>query len=917
MIWADRQSIQNRRPIRSSKADSTSVESALGISADTFARDSVTSRLGGPGDTIPVVDSMALLMNKSGKISRIVRTKIDLDNSVTFKAKDSLVMIGQQNAYLYGDGNIDYGNFKLQSEEIRMELDSSTVYASGVMDSTGVLKGSPVFSQGSETYSSKEMKYNFKTQRGYISNVLTEQGEGYLIGDKAKRMEDGSFYVDGGRYTTCEDHDHPHFYLQLTKAKMRPQKDVVFGPGYLVLFDVPMPLGVPFGFFPFSEKYSSGVIFPTFGDDYNRGFYARNGGYYFAINDNVDLALTGEIYTKGSWGLSGRSSYVKRYAYRGSFDVSFLESVYGDKGMPDYQKMRNFQVIWSHQQDQKANPAFNFSSSVNFATSGYARNDLNSYYNQSFTENTKSSSVNATYRKPGSKWSFSATANVSQRTQDSTLAVSFPNLTVTLSQVAPFKRAKAVGSERWYEKIKLSYNGSFQNSLTSRQDQFLQKSIVKDWRNGFRHSMPVSATFSALNYINISPSLQLNDRMYTSKINRQWDTQASRELQDTTYGFYNIFDFNMSLGFDTKLYGFYKPMKFLGDKVQMIRHVMSPTVSFNYSPDFGNPMWGIHNFYEYTDQAGNNRRVNYSYFNHGIFGVPGRGKSGAISLGVSNNLEMKVKDDSDSTGYRKISLIENLSLSSSYNLAADSLRLSPLQASIMLRLTKGFNLNLSSTWDPYVYRLGPGGYAHQINRYRWQEGLGFYKLSSTGSSFSYTFNNDTFKRKAKSSNGKKGGEEGEENEEGEESTASLDLKSNPGRNQQEGNNTSLSDGYAEWSFPWSLSFNYSVSYGYGTFNAEKGEYNGRFNQNLSFNGNLRPTKNWNISFSSSYDFNMHKIAYMNCSISRDLHCFTMSASFVPFGPYKSYNFHIAAKSSLLQDLKYDKRSQTNNNINWY
>lgn len=864
-------------------------------------------------------DSVAVTGDSLGErkgFTRIVRDKVDLDNALNFSAKDSLVLVGQQNAFLYGDGNVDYGEFKLNSAEIRMEMDSSTVYAEGVVDSIGELQGNPVFQQGGDEYESKSMKYNFKTERGYITNVITEQQDGFLLGNKAKKNPDGSFFLEDGFYTTCDDHEHPHFGFKITRAKVRPKKDVVTGPGYMMLVGIPLPLALPFGYFPFSEKYSSGIIFPSFGDDYNRGFYLRDGGYYFAINDNVDLALRGEIYTKGSWGISAHSSYVKRYKFRGSFDISFLTTITGDKGSPDYSKMKNFQVIWSHQQDTKANPALNFSASVNFATSGYSRNDLNSYYNQNFTENTKSSTINATYRRPGSKWSFSATANIAQRSQDSTLAVSFPNLTVTMSQVAPFKRKKSVGGEKWYEKIKLSYSGQFQNSLTAQQDVFFKKSLIKDWRNAMRHSVPVSATFSIFNYLNLSPSISMNDRMYTSKIRRQWDTQASREIQDTTYGFYNIFDFNASLSFDTKVYGFYKPMKFLGDKVQMIRHVITPTLSFNWAPDFGNPMWKYYDFYEYTDQAGNNRRVDYSYFSHGIFGVPGRGKSGSLSLNISNNLEMKVKDENDSTGSRKISLIENLSLSSSYNFAADSLRLSPLQTSIMLRLVKNFNLNLSATWDPYVYKLDASGYPRQVNRFRWQEGKGLYKLSSTGTSFSYTFNNDTFKRKKKD-------EKNTDNptDEDEESTEeeSFSNRAEARRRNKTGETDagSDSDGYAKWDCPWSLSINYSINYGYGEFDKQKMDYKGKWTQNLSFNGNIRPTKNWNFSFSASYNFELKKIAYMNCSISRDLHCFTMTASFVPMGPYKSYNFHIAVKSSLLKDLKYDKRSQGNNNIRWY
>lgn len=854
-------------------------------------------------------------------ISRIDRSKVDIESAVTFSAADSLVLVGLNNAHLYGNGTVEYQDFKLNSAEIRMDLDSSTVYAAGMTDTAGNVSGQPVFKDKSGEYQSETMKYNFKSERGYITGVITEQDEGFLQGGRAKRLEDGSFYVEDGKYTTCDDHEHPHFYFQLTRAKVRPDKDVVTGPGYMVLADVPLPLALPFGYFPFSKKYSSGIIFPSFGEDHNQGFYLRDGGYYFAINDNIDLALRGEIYTKGSWGLSGHVNYVKRYRYRGTFDVSFLNSVYGDKGAPDYQRMRNFQVIWSHSQDAKANPALNFSASVNFATTGYSRNDLNSYYNSSFTENTKSSTVNLTYRRPGSKWSFSATANIAQRTQDSTLAVSFPNLTVTLSQTAPFKRRRSVGGERWYEKIKLSYSGRFQNSLTAQQDVFLQKNLIKDWRNGMQHSLPVSATFSLFKYLNVSPSLQINDRMYTSKIKRQWDTQASREVQDTTYGFYNIFDFNVSMGFDTKIYGFWKPMKFLGDKVQMIRHVLTPTVSFGWNPDFGNRGWGIYDYYYYTDQAGNTQRRDYSYFSHGIFNVPSRGRSGVVSVNLANNLEMKVKSDKDSTGVKKISLIENLSLSQSYNFAADSLRLSPLQANIMLRLVKNFNLNINSTWDPYVYKLNEFGTPVQVNRLRIQEGRGLYRLSSAGTSFSYTFNNDTFRRKkddeSQSSAGTPPEDDDWDDDTEHESFADMASRKREKKGHSDSGDKSDSDGYAAWSVPWSLSINYSVNYGYGEFDYDRMEFKGRWNQNLSFNGNIRPTKNWNFSFSASYDFNLHKLAYMNCSISRDLHCFTMTASFVPVGPYKSYNFHIAVKSSLLKDLKYDQRSHARDGVKWY
>lgn len=855
------------------------------------------------------------------KITRINREKVDLEDAVTFNAKDSLVMEGQNIAYLFGEGNVVYGQFKLDAEEIKMNLDESTVYARGSTDSIGELFGTPVFKDGGEEYESKEMTYNFKTERGFITDVISEQGEGYLTGGASKKMEDGSFFVENGKYTTCDDHDHPHFYFNVTRGKMIPDKNIVTGPVYMVVADVPLPIALPFGYFPFSKSYSSGIIFPTFGDDYNKGFYLRDGGYYFAISDYVDLALRGEIYTKGSWGISGASTYSKRYKFRGNISFSYITSIYGEKGSPDYSKQNNFQFVWSHSQDTKSNPNLSLSASVNFSTSGYTRNDLNSYYNSSFTENTKSSSVNMTYRFPGTKWTLSATANITQRTQDSTLAVSFPNLNVTLSQVAPFKRKKSVGGEKWYEKIKLSYSGQFQNSLTAQQNEFFKKSLIKDWRNGMKHSVPISATFSLFKYINISPSISMNDRMYTSKIRRQWDTQASREVSDTTYGFYNLFDFTASIALDTKIYGFWKPLKIFGDKVEMIRHVMTPTISFAASPDFSDPFWGVYGTYDYVDSRGETQTRKYSYFSHGIFGAPGQGKSGTVSFNLANNLEMKVKSDKDSTGVKKISLIENLSISESYNFVADSMKWSNINTSILLRLVKNFNLNLSATWDPYMYQLSPSGSPVRVNKLRISHGKGLARLSSTGTSFSYTFNNQTFTRKKndKKNNNDTNADEYED-EEAENFGLAPDDAAERRRRRQEARKTAAeadADGYAKWECPWSLTLNYSVNYGYGDFDYNKLEYKGKITQNLSFSGNIRPTAGWNFSLSGSYNFDLKKLAYMNCTISRDLHCFTMSASFVPVGPYKSYNFHISVKSSLLKDLKYDKRSSTSNGIQWY
>ncbi len=838
---------------------------------------------------------------------------------VDYKANDSIVFFNGNQVYMYGSGVVQYDGMELSADQIEMNMDDNEVYAVGRPDTIGEIIGKPVFKDKSGEYQSETMNYNFKTKKGYITNMVTQQGEGYVTGGETKKMENDELYMKNGRYTTCEDHDHPHFYLQLTKAKVRPKKNIVTGPAYMVLADVPLPLAIPFGFFPFTKKYSSGVIFPTFGDEMARGFYMRDGGYYFAFNDYVDLALTGEIYTKGSWGINAQSAYVKRYKFSGNVNLSFITTITGDKGMPDYSKMKNFKVAWTHTQDTKNNPNMSFSANVNFTTSGYTRNDLNSYYNpNAFTENTKSSTVNMTYRIPNSPWSFSATANVTQRTQDSTLNVSLPNLTISMGQIRPFKRKNPVGNERWYEKIQMSYSGRFQNSILTKQDKFLQANLIKDWKNGLYHNIPVSATFNLFKYVNVTASFNFTDRMYFNKVMQEWDPQYSRIAQDTVYGFYNVFNYSGSVSADTKLYGFYKPWrKLFGDKVEAIRHILTPTVSFSAAPDFSSSRYGFWETLTYVDQRGEEVSRKYSPFSQGAFGTVSQGKMGTISFGVSNNLEMKVKSKRDTTGVRKISLIENLSANMSYNMAADSMKWSNLNTSILIKITKGFNLQMSGTWDTYTYELNSAGNPVRVNKPRWTVGKGIGRLSSTGTSFSYTFNNNTFKRKEKKEKTNKEEEPSARDVLDNYNNALREEQENPSSSSDDGDIKWNADGYAEWKIPWSLSVNYSVNYGYGKFNKKKMEYDGKFTQNLSFSGNVNFTKNWAFNFSASYDFTAKKIAYMNCNISRDLHCFTMTASFVPVGPYKSYNFHISVKSAMLKDLKYDKRSSSYDSLDWY
>lgn len=635
-------------------ADSTAVvdsvlrDSAGNVVADTARMDSLQKAIWKHNQ---VVDD-------SIRLDSIARKKSGgVDAPVTYSASDSLVYDAKNKvAHLYGSAQVKYENMDLASDRISMDIDKSNVKAMGTADSTaeGGVKGKPVFKMGSDEYDTDTIKFNFKSKKALINNVYTEQQDGFLSGMRSKRDSSGVIYLQHGRYTTCDD-PHPDFYISLSRAKVRPGKDVVFGPAYLVVCDVPMPFAIPYGFFPFTKSYSSGFIMPTYGDESDRGFYLRDGGYYFAINDKWDLKLLGEIYTKGSWGLSAASNYRKRYKYSGSFYFSYQDTKTGDKGMPDFTEQESFKLQWNHRQDSKANPYSSLSASVNFASTSYERNNLNSLYNpQSMTQSTRTSSVNWSTNFSSIGMSLTATTNLSQNMRDSSLAVTLPDLNINIARFYPFRRKKMVGDERWYEKIALSYTGHVSNSISTKEDLLFKSNLIKDWRNGWEHRIPVSANFTLFKYINISPNFNFTDRMYTNKVTKSWDEQKQVEVADTTYGFHNVYNWNMSISASTKLYGFWVPnRKLFGDKIQAIRHVLSPTVSFSYAPDFGASRYGYWDTYQKTDANGNVSLVSYSPYQNSLFGVPGKGKQGSISFTLGNNLEMKVKSDKDSTGFKR------------------------------------------------------------------------------------------------------------------------------------------------------------------------------------------------------------------------------------------------------------------------
>ena len=856
-----------------------------------------------------------------------------IEAPVVFSANDSMIYDVQRNtAHLYGSSNVKYTAMDLKSEKIYMSLDSSIVHATGAYeDSTKKkLTGTPVFQMGSDSYESDTMAFNFKSKKGLIQNVYTQQEEGFLYSKLSKRNDNGDVYLQHGRYTTC-DASCPDFYISLSRAKVRPGKDVVFGPAYLVVADVPLPLAIPYGFFPFTKSYSSGFIMPSYGDESERGFYLRDGGYYFAMSDKWDLKLLGEIYTKGSWGLSAASNYRKRYRYNGSFYVSYQDTRTGDKGLPDYAKQQSFKIQWSHRQDAKANPYSTLSASVNFASSSYERNNLTSLYNpQSLTQSTRTSSINWSTTFSSIGMTLSSTANLSQNMRDSSIAMTLPDLNISISRFYPFKRKHGAGEQKWYEKISMSYTGQLSNSISTKEDKLLHSNLIKDWRNGMQHQIPVSGSFTLLNYINVNPSFNFTDRMYTNKVKRRWNEVTQREETDTTYGFHNVYNWNLSLSANSKFYMFYTPIrKLFGDKIQTIRHVITPTVSFSYAPDFGTSRYGYYDSYQKTNADGSVDLVEYSPFQNALYGVPGRGKTGNISFGFSNNVEMKVKSDDDSTGYKKLSFIDDLGFNMSYNMSAKEKPWSDLSVNLRLKWWKNYTFNVNAVFASYAYELDKDGKPFVGNHTYWGMGkLG--RFQGMSQNISYTLTPEKIRKlfTGEDNTDKKGNKKKDMDDEG----IDTDIESNVDEDmvgaqhaakqkQSSGKAETDDDGYMKFSMPWSITFGYGITMRENTdikkFNTKTMRYPYKFTQTLNMSGNIRISEGWNISFSSGYDFENHSLSMTTASLQRDLHCFNMSCSVV-LAPYTSYNFTFRCNASTLTDaLKYDKKSGYSNSVQWY
>ena len=812
-----------------------------------------------------------------------------LDDPISGKNTDSLVYdVRNKLVYIYNEGDITYQTSNLKADYMRIDMNDKMIYAYGKPDS---LEGKPIvtkpeFTEGGATYQMDTITYNLDSKKAKIKGVATQQGDGWLVGGSVKKMPDNTINIEHGKYTTCDETDHPHFYLAMTKAKVIPGKKVVTGPAYLVLEDVPLyPLMIPEGFFPISSGPKSGLLMPTYGEEYTKGFYLRDMGDY------ADLALRGGFYTLGSWEASAASRYIKRYKYSGSFNMQYSNVKTGEKGEPDYIKQKNFRVQWTHSQDPKANPGSTFSASVNFATSGYSR------YSATNLNDILSTQTNSTiaYSKnwAGTPFSLSANMAVSQNSQNQSISITLPTLVFNVSRVYPFKRKEKTGKDRWYEKISLQYTAKMTNSVTTTESEIFSKSTLDNMKNGIEHSLPVSASFNLFNYINVSPSFNYNEKWYFKKVEFEWNPVTNRtDTLPSQYGFYRLYNYNLSLSASTTLYGMYDFTKKSRDrKIQAIRHTLTPSIGFSYAPDFTDPKYGYYSTRQ-TDSTG--RTATYSPYAVNAYGVPSSGRSMSMNFSLSQNLEMKVLSKRDTSGVKKIKLIDELRISGSYNFLADSMRLSTIPISLRTTLFKNFGLNLSATLDPY--RVTPQG--RRIDKLFFPG-----RIVSTGWSFGYTFKS----RQDRSQ------------------PAINDITSIPpeymnpffdpyGHMDPVLRRQYMSQSYYDFSLPWNLGFNYTVNYSISYVNNGTTGYRKNVTQTVGFNGSINLTPKTGVTFQGGYDIMKNKLTTSSISISRDLHCWQMSFSWIPFGYHRSWSFNIGVKAASLSDLKYDKTQSMYDNM---
>jgi lipopolysaccharide assembly outer membrane protein LptD (OstA) len=885
-----------------SKIDSTltlALTDSVGVVISEYLADSLARR-DTLGNRIPVGNQIETgnldIINESPNIDQPRPRKQFLEAPIFGKNRDSLIYdVKNDLIFVYGKGEIAYEDNDLKADYMILNANTKEIFGTGVVDTTTGKMSRPEFKQAGGEYTMDTITYNLSSSKAKIKGVATKDGEGYLLGRDLKKMADNTINLAGGKYTTCDHIDHPHFYIAMDKAKVIPGKKIITGWAYLVMEDVPIYFpSIPGGFFPIATGPSSGFIMPSYGEETRRGFYLRDGGYYFTFGDYADLSLTGGIYTLGSWEASARSNYIKRYTYSGSLIANYARTVYGERGSADYQNVGNFKLSWSHRQDPKWRPNSQFSASVNFSTAGYNKQGTSNLSDMLNTQTNSSISYSKSWNAGGVPINLSASFNHSQNSRDSTMSFTLPNVSFSVGSFSPFKRKNATGKQRWYEKIQISYSMQAANSIDRvKESELFTPKTLEDMKNGVSHSIPVKMSFNLFDFISFTPSFNYNETWNFKRQRQEYDPTLRKVVQlDPEFGFFRMYSYNASGSLSTRLYGMFQMKEKPGKErwFKALRHVMTPSVGFSLAPDFRDPKYGFVEYYQ-TDSTGK-----YTAYNPNV-GTPSMtagSPTASINFSLSNQLEMKVASKTDTSGIKKIKLIEQLSASGSYNFLADSMNLSNINLSFRTNVWKNFGINLSATWDPYQV-VAVNNAPRRINKFNIGGGK-FGRIVNTGWSFGYTFNSSSLGQPV-SNDINSGGYIGAY-----ANPFDMGYEMDPVVRRQQ-----MVSSYYDFSIPWNFGFNYSVSY-------RNDGLKKTVTQTLGFNGSVNLTPNLGIAFNGGFDLEKMRLTPGTISIDRKLHCWAMSFQWVPFGTMKSWQFHIGVLSSMLQDLKYDKQSSRYDNI---
>lgn len=848
-------------------------------------------------------DSLRVADSTSRADSLFLLDKSSLTRPAFSGAKDSIrqdFSNGQRKMYYWGDVEVSYENIKLKADYMEYDMSTGTVYARGTYDSLAQeWKGQPEMTQGSQTFNMEEVRYNFNTRKARITNMITKEDDGILHGKNIKMMPDKSINITKGKYTVC-DLEHPHYYLKLSSAKVvtKPSQKTVFGPAHLVVEDVDLPIGIPFGFIPKRPDRATGLLMPSFGEENARGFYLRDAGMYFVLGDYFDMSLTGDYYTLGSWAANLNSRYMVKYKFTGNLAVNYSVDQTGEKGSTDFFQSKNFGVRWSHSQDSKAHPGTSFSASVNFSSPSNSR--YNSHSVSEALQNQISSSISYSKNWNG-KFNLSVNALHSQNSRDSSYTFTLPNITFSVSTFYPFKIKNRVGKERFYEKFALGYNTSIQNKINFKASEFGEPGFIDKFQNGVAHNFSIKLPdFTLFKYLNVAPNVSYGMNWFFRKSEAYFDpeTNSVKTEMGKQFGTFGAtHNYSGSLSMSTRIYGMYNFGKY--HKIQALRHVVSPSVSMSFSPEKGKAFNGWRTF-NYVDTLGVQKSYDYNIYQGQINSAPGKGKSATMSISLGNNLEAKVRDmkDTTGTGSKKVKILDQFNFSTGYNFLADSLKMNNVGLSMSTSIFGKLGINGNMNFDPYA--INERG--QRVNKYNLLETGVPLRLTNISTSVSYSLSGKgTVKGNdgSKSSGGDGGG------------------SGNPADYYRRIYYHPLTGEYIPggWLYytnpnvPWSLNFNYSFSmnrsYNYANNQLSKKD---KYTQTLGVQGNIQLTPKMSVQAQSGWDFTAMKMTTTQFSFRYDLHCFNISVSWVPSGMYQSYSFLISANAAALADLLRFKKS---------